>query len=124
MSWTFLEFGWLINYGTGFLPASTCQNHQSAFAHSDDVNHYLQTELSYGTIAGPFQYNPLHEDVVTSPLQTVPRRGSTKRRVVMDLSFPCSASVNDGISKTHYLDTAFQLRLPGTDRLPDFIQYR
>ena len=54
-------------------------------------------------------------------MQTVPKRGSAKHRVVMDLSFPCSASVDDGISKTHYLDTAFQLRLPGIDRLRDFI---
>lgn len=117
----FLEFGWPINYGAGVLPSSTCQNHQSALDYFDVVNHYLQTELSYGAIFGPFQYNPLHEDLITSPLQTVTKRGSTKRRVVMDLSFPSSASVNDGISKTHYLDTVFQLRLPGIDRLRDFI---
>ncbi|XP_068723726.1 uncharacterized protein [Montipora capricornis] len=53
--------------------------------------------------------------------QTVYKRGSTKRRVVMDLSFPHAASVNSGIPKTHYLDNAFQLRLPGIDRLREFI---
>ena len=42
-----------------------------------------------------------------SPLQTVYKRGSTKRWVVMDLSFPHAASVNSGIPKTHYLDNAF-----------------
>lgn len=117
----FLEFGWPINYRVGQMPSSTCQNHQSALAYSDDVNHYLQTELSYGAIAGSFQFNPLHEDLVTLPLQTVPKRGSTTHHVVMDLSFPCSASVNDSISKTHYLDTAFMLRLLGIDQLWDFI---
>lgn len=85
----FLEFGWPINYGGGLFPSSTRQNHQSALAYSYDVN---QTELSYQAIAGPLQYNPLHEDLVISPLQTVPRRGATRHRVVMDLSFPCSAS--------------------------------
>lgn len=96
----FLEFSWAINYSAGFLSAFTCQNHQLALAHSDDVNHYLQTELSYGAIAGSLQYNLLHEDLVILLLQTVPKCGSTKRCVVMDLSFTCSASVNDGISKT------------------------
>ena len=85
----FLEFGWPINYGGGFLPSSTSQNHQSALAYSYDVN---QTELSYKAIAGPFQYNPLHEDLVISSLQTVPKPSVTRHRVVMDLSCPCSAS--------------------------------
>lgn len=96
----FLEFSWAINYSAGFLSAFACQNHQLALAHSDDVNHYLQTELSYGAIAGSLQYNLLHEDLVILLLQTVPKCGSTKHCVVMDLSFTCSASVNDGISKT------------------------
>ena len=30
-------------------------------------------------------------------------------------------SVNSGIPKTHYLDNEFQLRLPGIDRLREFI---
>ena len=78
-------------------------------------------ELSFGALAGPFKENPFPDDLITSPLQTVHKRGSTKRRVVMDLSFPHAASVNSGIPKTHYLDNAFQLRLPGIDRLREFI---
>jgi len=38
----------------------------------------------------------------------------------MDL-FPYAASVNSGIPKTHFLDNAFRLRLPGIDRLREFI---
>ena len=103
------------------MPTPTRKNHQSTLAYPDHVEHYLHTELTFGAISGPFSCNPFHQDLVTSPLQTVHKRGSTKRRVVMDLSFPCSASVNDGIPKSRYLDTEFQLRLPGTDRLRDFI---
>lgn len=35
----FIEFSWPINYDAGPLPTSTCQTHQSALAHFDDVNH-------------------------------------------------------------------------------------
>ena len=97
----FLEFGWPINYAASVMPTPTRKNHQSTLAYPDHVEHYLHTELTFGAIAGPFSCNPLHQDLVTSLLQTVHKRGSTKRRVVMDLSFPCSASVNDGIPKSH-----------------------
>ena len=117
----FLQFGWPINYTSSVLPQRTHTNHQSALAYPEDVQHYLSTELGFGALAGPFKENPLPDDLIASPLQTVYKRGSTKRRVVMDLSFPHAASVNSGIPKTHYLDNAFQLRLPGIDRLRELI---
>ena len=117
----FLQFGWPINYTSSVLPQPTHTNHQSALAYPEDAQHYLSTELSFGALAGPFKENPLPDDLITSPLQTVYKRGSTKHRVVMDLSFPHTASVNSGIQKTLYLENAFQLRLPGIDRLREFI---
>ena len=117
----FLQFGWPINYTSSVLPQPTHTNHQSALAYPVDVLHYLSSELSFGVLAGPLKANPLPYDIITSPLQTVYKRGSTKRWVVMDLSFPHAASVNSGILKSHYLDNAFQLRLPGIDRLHEFI---
>ena len=103
------------------LPQPTHTNHQSALSYPEDVQHYLSTELSFGALSGPFKENPLPDDIITSPLQTVYKRGSTKRWVVMGLTFPHPASVNSGIPKTHYLDNTFQLRLPGIDRLSEFI---
>ena len=113
----FLQYGWPINYVTDRVPQSSIINHKSADSYSDHVQHYLDTELGFGAIAGPFVANPLHQVLTTSPLQTVPKRGSTKRRVVMDLSFPYNASVNDGISTNTYLDMDFKLHLPGIHRL-------
>ena len=43
------------------------------------------------------------------------------RRVVMDLSFPPSCSVNNGIPQDTYLGEYYKLRLPGIDRLVEFI---
>ena len=89
----FLQFGWLINYTSSVLPQLTHTNHQSAIAYHEYVQHYLSPELSFGALAGPFKVNPLPDNLITSPLQTVYKRGSTKCRVVMDLSFPHALSL-------------------------------
>ena len=116
-----LKYGWPINYRASQCPHSTMCNHPSALAFPDHVRHYIQTELSFGAIAAPFSTNPLHNPLVCSPLQTVSKRGSSKRRVVLDLSFPPTFSVNSGIPSNTYLDSPFKLRLPGIDRLCEFI---
>ena len=48
--------------------------------------------------------SPLYiPDLCFSPLMSVPKE-ETKRRVIVDFSFPPGKSVNDGISRTTYLD--------------------
>ena len=85
------------------------------------MQHYVNTELRYHAIAGPFRTNPFPQPLICCPLQTVPKRGASKRRVVMDLSFPPHASVNIGIPDSSYLNEPYKLRLPGIDRLIEFI---
>ena len=82
----FLRFGWPVSYTSKIPPTSSSSNHPSAVAFSNDVEHYIHTELSYHAIAGPFSTNSLHQPLVCSPLQTVP----IQHRIVMDLSFPHS----------------------------------
>ena len=117
----FLRYGWLINYTTDKLPDSSSSNHSSALSYSEHVDCYIANELELGAIAGPFIHNPLPWPLICSPLQTVPKHASTKRCVVMDLSFPPSHSVNSGIPHNTYLDEHYKLRLPGIDRLCEFI---
>ena len=117
----FLKYGWPINYSASQSPHSTMCNHPSALAFPYCVQHYIQTELSFGAIAGPFSTNPLHKPLVCSPLQTVPKRGSFKRRVVLDFSFPPTFHVNSSIPLNTYLDSPLNLRLPGIDHLCEFI---
>ena len=117
----FLSYGWPINYTALTPPVSALHNHPSATNFDPHVQTYLDTELSWNAIAGPFDYPPFGDDFVSSPLQTVPKRGSSTRRVVMDLSFPHGASVNDGIPADTYLGEHFKLRLPGIDRLVEFV---
>ena len=117
----FPRFGWPVSYTAENLPTSSSCNHPSAVDFADHVEHYINTELGYHAIAGPFSVNPLHQPLVCSPLQTVPKRGSNQRRVVMDLSYPPRSSVNCGIVASSYLNEPYKLRLPGIDRLCQFI---
>ena len=52
------------------------------------MQHYVNTELRYHAITGPFRNNPFPQPLICSSLQTVPKHGSSKRRVVTDLTFP------------------------------------
>ena len=97
----FLSYGWPIDYTAGTLPETSLSNHPSAISFSEHVDYYIATELEHGTIAGPFLHNLLPRPLISSPLQTVPKRGSTKCRVIMDLSFPPSHSVNSGVQTIH-----------------------
>ena len=78
-------------------PKSTPVNHSSALAFKDHEQHFLDTELAYNTLIGPFDHNPLPHPLVCSPLQTVLKQDSDMCRVVMDLSLPPCASVNNGV---------------------------
>ena len=70
----FLSYGWPINYTAPTFPASSLRNHPSASNYDSHVQAYIDNELSWNAIAGPFQYPPLSNDFVCSPLQTVPKR--------------------------------------------------
>lgn len=113
----FLAFGWPINYRSSSSPTPSKSNHSSAVRFPDAIDSFITTEISHGATAGPFQHNPFPTPIQTSPLQTVPK-DTCKRRVVLDLSFPPGASVNDGIPTDSFLDEPFHLSLP---RSADFV---
>ena len=55
---------------------------------------------------------------------TKEKRDSTKRRIILDLSWPLGASVNDGIPKEEYLGEPFKLTLPTADDLIHIIKQK
>ena len=116
----FLRYGWPINY-MGSLPSSTFSNHPSAAKNSVFLRSYVHKELVHRSICGPFTSNPFDTGCVISPLLCVPKRDSDELRLIHDLSFPEGFSVNDGIAKDSYLNEPFRLRLPGIDRLVEFV---
>ena len=114
----FMKYVWPINYQSHQLKQSTLCNHPLVLAFADHVRAYIDT---FNAIAVPFLKNPLHQPLICSPLHTVPKRGSPKRRVVMDLMYSPSFSVNSGIPSSTYLDSPFKLCVHWIDRLRELI---
>ena len=111
----FLEFGFPLDYSASSLPnAVEYRNHSGARRHARAVSDYLQQECSSGRIAGPFKAAPF-ANLMVSPINTVPKSGTSERRILVDLSWPFGSSVNDGIVKGHFLGEPFELHFPTVD---------
>ena len=100
----FLAFGWPVNFDRYSPLLSTLENHPSATMYQGDIEHYVATKLRHQALAGPFKGPPVTTFHV-SPLMTRTKKDSDKRRVIVDLSWPDGASVNDGITDELYLDS-------------------
>ena len=105
-----LEFGFPLDFQGTYLDYSARRNHKGARDHASYISAYLKKECTAGRMAGPFCAEPLSVLLMVSPLNTVPKDDPNERRVIVDLSWPHGASVNDGISKEFYLDEVIDLR--------------
>ena len=119
----FLNYGWPIGYTATQLPVPHAQNHHSALAYPDAVQKYITTEIQHGAMLGPFSAPPFDYCHI-SPLMTRPKKDSTDRRVIVDLSFPRGTSVNDGIPKEEYMGQCYKLQYPGVDSLTELVLKR
>ena len=113
-----LKYGW----PTGRLPTlpdpdTTFSNHKGGTDHLEHLTKYAQKELGKQAIMGPYNKIPFTAKVGISPLSTRPKKNSTERRVILDLSFPEGASINDGIQKDYYMGMAAKLTFPKVDDL-------
>ena len=52
-----------------------------------------------------------------SPQNSVPKKETSDRRLILDLSFPEGNSINDGIPKDEYLGVMDKLSIPSVDEL-------
>ena len=74
------------------------RTHRGALNFPSAVQDYLSSEISLGRVAGHFDAPPFPDGLtVVSPLNTVAKRDSQERRVIVDSRWPCGSSVNDGI---------------------------
>ena len=110
----FLEFGWPINFDRDQPLVSTPHNHPSATRYSADIDFYIETELGFGALAGPFDGPPITHTHL-SPLMTRPKKDAKFCRVIMDLSWPPGLSVNDGVDSDFYVDGPARISLPTVD---------
>ena len=101
---------------------STCKNHLGASQFSSAVLQYLQEETSGGAVVGPFKLNPFSHNIVISPLNTVAKKDTSERRVILDLSWPVGKGVNSHIPKDSYLGVETSLRFPTVDSLVEIVK--
>ena len=91
---------------------SFVRNHSGAKQLSVAVQKYLLKENSYGAILGPFAENPFICNIVLSPLNSVPKKEISERRIILDISFPKGMAINDSVSKDFYLGERVFLSYP------------
>ena len=109
------RYGCPINYeGPGNLLCA-CHNHRGGTDFPEHIERFLKRVVEAVSVMGPFKSSPFDIPTTVSPLNTVPKRDSANRRVIVDLSFPkCKLleSVNGGISRDCYLGDPIKLRYP------------
>ena len=110
----YLQYGWPINFNRLSPLCPTYHNHPSATQFEADIDHYIDTELGHGALLGPFR-GPPTLNCHLSPLMTRTKKDAEHRRVIMDLSWPDGAAVNDGVDQAAYIDGPATITLPTAD---------
>ncbi|MES9881884.1 MAG: hypothetical protein ABW185_13480 [Sedimenticola sp.] len=100
------------------------KNHKGARLFPSELENYFNKELGRKTILGPFNKNPFKQVPVISPLNSVPKKDTTERRIILDLSFPKGNSLNDTILKDFYLGQKVSLVYPKVDDIVDMIRVK
>ena len=116
----FLRYGFPMDFRGSHLDlrdGGSC--HPSARQYPEHVEAYINDELEHGAICGPFTDKPFGDETHVSPFITRHKPDSDKRRVIIDLSWPQSASVNYFTKSNEYLGTAFKLNYPSVDNYVD-----
>lgn len=100
------------------------KNHKGANDYPEEINRYLHKEAVNKAIVGPFKNNPFSTGLKISPLNSVSKKDSTERRVILDLSFPKGKAVNDFISKKEFLGKQIEIIFPKVDDFVQLIKYK
>lgn len=94
-----LEFGFPLQYVGPVINRENRPSHPSAERYMDHVRRYVAVETENKALLGPFHRPPFRQWFNTSPVMTRPKSDSSKRRIIVDMSFPRGGNVNDHVSK-------------------------
>ena len=102
-----LRFGFRLGFHPSYRLKSANRTKLSASQHPRVIDDYLANEVARRRVAGPFEVPPLPHLHVSS-FGVIPKKGQPgKWRLIVDLSSPSGASVNDGINaedfSMHYI---------------------
>lgn len=118
----FLQYGWPVGYHADTPPTNTHRNHPSATLHPAHVEKFITTKLQHGAMVGQFTSPPFTLWTRCSPLMTRPKKDSTDRRVIINLSYPHGEAVNDGINTVNFFGNDITYSLPTIGDLVALLQ--
>ena len=79
-------YGWDVSFTRNPTPHDAKWNLQGASLYEKDVQAYVDQELKFGALVGPFEDKDLPFKTFCSPLNTVHKKNSDTRRTVVDCS--------------------------------------
>ena len=115
-----IDYGFPIDFDRTCPLLSTEKNHSSAQQFPRDIEAYLDNEVTYNAMYGPFHKKPISMHI--SPLMTREKPGSDNRRTIVDLSWPHGSSVNHGVERNKYLQAYYHLSYPSVDHIVDYLK--
>ncbi len=125
----FSRYGWPIGYVVSKTEVQASLEHQSfqennhrgARDHPSAVSNYLSKETTENRVLGPLDAVPFVRNIKISPLNSVAKRDSHERRIILDCSYPPGDSVNDHIPAGQYLGVEISLTYPSVDQFARLI---
>ena len=111
----FLHFGFPLGYMGPTSHVDGNVNHPSATKYPEHVDQFIKKELSEGCMLGPYDDPVFTPWLHCSPLMTRPKRESTSRRVITDMTHPNDCSINSYVIKNSVFGIQRQHSLPTVD---------
>ena len=127
----YLQYGFPLNVDyENFQPITKVTNHASALKNPEAVDKYFADEISYKAIVGPLPESPFKVTHYSPLLTRAKSDGGT--RVIVDLSWPLGAGVNQFVPDDVFDFMEFQLKYPTIDHIvhkisevgPDALLYK
>ena len=115
------EFGWDVSFTSVPNPKDAKWNLQGASLFQNDVQAYVDQELRFGALVGPFDQAELPFKVYCSPVNTVAKKNSEVRRTVVDCT-QLDWGINSFIDAHLHRGKAWKLTLPNSNSIISLIQ--
>ena len=110
-----IQYGFPLDFDRNCTLGETRDSHTSANVHSSHVTKYIQDELHFEAMIGPFDKKPCTLHI--SPFMTRDKAQSKLRCTIIDLSWPKGQAVNDGVNKSVYLGLQLEMHYPTVDKI-------
>ena len=106
-------YGWDLSFTEVPFPKDAVRNNTSALQFPAHVLHYVEKEVGFGALVGPYEAHELPFPVFRSPFGSVDKIGSVWRRTVTDCS-QVTGGINSFINPRFHRGAPWKLTLPNS----------